>query len=399
MSRVKNDLSRYTQLSFADSTDAYIDSLDLPQPAFSRKVLNSLELQDQVQELKNPFFEPTMEGRPDTLKKRENATSGFRPMAYLPRMWDNTNGERSFNIGPRTLMFYGDVSQLDTEKDDFTYFYFEDSALFISNFGYAAQLPTLPFHPTMPPTLSGSTVYGTTDSDLYVMFYLSLLQRQKRGTYLDALVMMGANDYGAWDFRTPFHFFYNGRPLKALAESIRDFAHALEVPTPVKFLIEPADTQCCDLPCSCRFKECDYYQDFGQYITQETLDDLSVTSFKVNGIERLLAPVDFDIINIVELAGKQFVTNLVDTLNDLAIDYFTFRPSTKDYPEKLDARYFKIKWPACWNFEIIISDSGGEVYRYRDFEQHQQWFDATWTGFGYDSDITEPADCITTIEY
>lgn len=408
MSRVKNTLTRYTQLSFADSTDTYIDNLDLPQPALSRKVLNGIELPDQVQELKNPFFEPTLEGIPAALE-RAKAVFGDnknRPMAYFPRLWDNDLsetsdngiGERSFVIGPRVLMFYGNISQQDTESGDKARFFFEGGTA-LSVFGYGSQLPTRPFHADALPVLNGSVVYGTTESDLYVTFYLGLLQRQKRGVYLDALVLMSSNDYAAWNFRVPFYFNYHGRPIKALAEKISDFAHALDNSTPVRFLVEPSDTQCCDLPCSCRFKECDYYQDFGQYITQETLDDLSVTSFKVNSIERLTAPVDFGIINVVELAGKPFVTNLVDTLNDLGIDYFTFRPSTKDYPDKLDSRYFKIKWPACWSFEIIISDSGGEVYKYTDFSQAQMWFDATWTGFGYDSDIDEPQDCVMTIEY
>lgn len=407
MSRVKNTLNRYTQLSFADTTDAYIEGLGLPQPALSRKILNGIELQDQIQELKNPFFEPTLEGIPKALKRAKTVFNDKnRPMAYFPRIWDNDLGEtsdngigeRSFVIGPRVLMFYGNISQQDIESGDKARFFFEGGTA-LSVFGYGSQLPTRPFHTDALPVLNGSVVYGTTESDLYVTFYLGLLQRQKRGVYMDALVLMSSNDYAAWDFRIPFSFKYQGRPVLALGEKISDFAHALDTSTPMRFLVEPSDTKCCDLPCSCRFKECDYYQDFGQYITQETLDDLSVTSFKVNSIERLTVPVDFGIINVVELAGKPFVTNLIDTLNDLAIDYFTFRPSTKDYPDKLDARYFKIKWPACWSFEIIISDSEGEVYKYTDFSQLQQWFDATWTGFGYDSDIDEPQDCVVTIEY
>lgn len=399
MSKVKNTLTRYTQLQFADTTDAYVESLKLPQPAYSRRVLNSIELPDQVQEIKNPFFEPTLEGRPDELKRRVDSEGKIRPMAYLPRLWDNMEGERSFAIGPRTVMFFGDVGQLDETANDLTYFYFEDTVTYISHFGYGAQLPTLPHHPTFPPGLEGTTIYGTTQSDLYVMFYLGLLQRQKRGVYIDALVLMDANHYAAWDFRVPFIFVYQGRPVIALAERISDFSPALEIPTPVRLLVEPADTECCDLPCSCRFTECDYYQDFGQYITQETLDELSITSFKVNGVEKLEAPVDFGIINIVEFANKQFVMNLVTALNDLGMDYFTFRPSTRDYPDKTDARFFKIKRPACWGFEIIISDADGEVYRYRDYDQAQQWFDASWEGFGYINEFTEPLDCLTTIEY
>ena len=400
VTKIKNDLTRYTQLQFADSSDSYIDSLKLDRPAFSRRVTNSLELPDKVTELKNPFFEPTLEGRSETLQRATppliNHSKDILPMVYLPRLWDNTSGERSFNIGPRVLVFYGEVAQFDKEEGRNASFYFESTR--IEAFGYASQLPTLDF--AVEPTLNASLVYGSIERDLYVTFYLSLLQRIKRGSYLDVLVYMGSQQYSEWDFRTKFKLVYEGRPLLPLGENIRDFAHGADIPTPMRFIVEPSDTECCDLPCSCRFIECDYYQDFGQYMTQDTLDQLSVTSFKVNEVEQLTAPADFGIINVVEVNGRQFVTNLIDTLNGLAVDYFTFRASTKTYAEKTDQRFFKIKRPACWSFEIIISDGDGEVYRYRDYDMAQKWFDADWEPMGYAGNpVSEPEDCITTIEY
>ena len=400
MSRIKQDLNRYTQLSFADSTDAYIESLNLVDPAHSRTVLNSIELPDDTTELQNPFFEPTLEGQNDELKLAKNIGAvRSLPTPYLPRLYDNTNSERSFIIGPRTLFFYGDVSQYDQDKDLKTALFFE-GGIALKQFGYGSQIPTLPFHSDAEPTLDGSLVYGVNKDDMYVNFYLGSLQRLKRGTYLDVLLYMSSNDYARWDFRTPFTFKFNGRKIIALMESIRDFAHALDITTPVKFLVEPSDTSCCDGPCGCKFKECDFYQDFGQYMTQDTLDALSLTSFKVNGVEQLDGAVDFGLLNVVEFGEKQFVTNLVDTLNDLAIDYFTFRPSTTDYPLKVDARFFKIKWPSCWSFEIIIESGEGEVYRYRDYDMAQQWFDASWAAMGYGADpVSEPQNCVITAEY
>lgn len=398
MSRIKLDLTRYTRLQWADSTDAKVEKLMPPEPLFSRKITNAPELADKVTELKNPFYEPTMEWQPQILRYAKNIDQKTRPMAYLPVLWDNTDGNRSFVMGPRTLFFYGNVGQFDKTTGLSTSFFFEGSAVTV--FGYAAQVPTLEFASGSEPGVNGNLAYGTTQSDQYVLFYLGYLQRQKRGTYLDALVMMNMNDWRAWDFRTPFFFQYEGRPVLALAESISDFAPVSETPTPVKFLAEPADTGCCDLPCSCRFKACDFYQDMGQYMTQDTLDQLSITSFKVNEIEQLDAPVDLGIIKIVEVSGKQFVSNLVDTLDSLGISYFTFRASTTDYPDKEDQRFFKIKWPACWSFEIIISDGDGEVYRYRDYDMAQQWFGGTWDAMGYGSNpVSEPQNCVITIEY
>ena len=134
-------------------------------------------------------------------------------------------------------------------------------------------------------------------------------------------------------------------------------------------------------------------------MSQQTLDDLSISSFKVDGIEQLSAAVDFGIINVVSINGKAFVTNLIDALNGLEIPYFSFKPSERDYALKTDLRFFKIKRPSCQTFEIIIS-AEAEVYRYRDYDMASKWFDADWDGFGYDADeITEPLGCVETVEY
>jgi len=398
MSPIKNDLVRYTRYAFAPTTDAHIDSLQLPEPPFSRKVLNGIELKDAVQEKINPFFEPTLEGKPDVLQLGKIITRKTLPMVYMPMLYDNIEGNISFEIGPRTLFFMGNVSQVEIDNEDASALIFEN--LKVTEFGYATHLPTNNFFAGGEPILDGTLVYGKEASDIYVMFYLKTSLSQKRGMWLDALVLMDQTDFDTWNFRVPFEFSYNGDPVLAFGQNIKDFAPALEFPTPMRFLVEPSDTSCCDLPCSCRFRECDYYQDFGQFITQATLDVLSITSFKVNEIEQLDAPVDFGVINIVQIAGRQFVMNLVDALNSIQLPYFAFAPSTKDYVGKPDLRFFKIKAPACYSFEIIISDAGGEVYRYRDFDMAQKWFNAGWEAMGYAaSPVSVPQDCVYTTEY
>ena len=275
--------------------------------------------------------------------------------------------------------------------------YFEGGA--VTEFGYASQLRTLELSATSPPHLNGSVVFGTQPSDLYVMFYIGLSQINTRGRWVDLLVMMGMNEWQRWDFRKRFLFTYEGRPVVASGQNIRDFAPATDLPTPLRLLVEPNTSECCDGPCSCRYIECDYWQDFGQFMSQQTLDGLSLTSFKVDGIEQLTAPVDFGIINVVSISGKAFVTNLIDTLNELEVPYFSFRPSERDYTGKTDLRFFKIKRPACQTFEIVIS-AEAPVYRYRDYDMASKWFDGDWDGFGYDvNEVTTPLGCVETVEY
>ena len=401
LSPVKNNLTRYTRLQFAASTDAYIDSLDLPEPPFSRKVLNSLELKDQVTEIANPFFEPTVEGQSDVLRVFVTASGQVQnPTPFLPRLWDNTDGNMSFAIAPRIFFHYGDVAQVPPAPNDTLAAWIYWEGVVGGQFGYASQQRTWDIAPATPAHLDGNVVFGSLPFDLYVQYWLGYLLAQRRGVLMDLLVWMDMNDWQDWNFRQPMSFDYEGVPVKVNLQSVRDFAPATDLPTPLTLLAAPMMTDCCDLPCSCRFTECDSYQDLGQYLSQSTLDTLSITSFKVNQVEQLAAPVDFGVINIEQYNGKSFVTNLVDALNGIGVDYFFFKVSTRDYSLKDDLRFFKIKRPACWSYEIIISDAGGEVYRYTETETLQKWFDVTWEPFGYAGDqVSEPLGCVTTVEY
>lgn len=406
MTPIRNSQKRYTRLQFAESTDALIQELDELEPPHSRKILNGIDLPDGVTDVTNPFFEPTIERQNDELKIVYVDTSGplpvvyLKPSPYLPVMLDNLDSEMSYDIAPRILFAHGEVAQLNPAPtgalDAVLGFWFEGSP--VTAFGYASQLATTQIQ--TPTQINGAVVFGARAFDLFVMFWLGLAQTNKRGMIFDLLVFMGQKEYGLWDFRTPFLFIHDGRPVIGLGRSIRDFNTNEELPTPMQFIIEPADTGCCDLPCSCVFKECTYYMDIGQYIQQVTLDELQITSFKVDEQERILTPISLGLINLVQIGARPYVTNLVDRLNELGIEYFTFSYSDKVFTPKEDLRYFKIKWPACQSFEIVISDGGGAVYRYRHDSQQQQWFAGTWSPMGYGPETTDvPEDCVTTTEY
>lgn len=402
---VKNELKRYTRLQFAESTDALITDLDPLEPYHSRKILNGLDLPDQIETRENPFWEPTIERQSTVLAKVFDISDFPLPTLtvydspYLPAMVDNLDGNRSFNILPRILFAYGVVGQVGTSTSSggFTGLYFEGDTE--TEIGYASQVRTLELSASFPPHLDGSVVFGVKPSDLYVTFYIGLSQANTRGRWVDLLVLMGMNEWNAWNFRKQFLFNYEGRPVIGSGQNIRDFAPAANLPTPLRVLVDPNTSDCCDGPCSCVYRTCNMFQDFGQFMSQQTLDSLSITSFKVNDIEQLSAPVDFGIINVVSINGKAFVTNLIDALNDIAIPYFEFSPSQLDYPEKTDWRFFKMKYPACFTFEIIISTET-EVYLYTDTETLQKWFDVSWTAFGYSGNpIGTPQDCELTTEY
>ena len=403
---IQPTLKRYSQFSFADTTDAYIDDLDPTDPPFSRKILNGIDLPNEVQEYKNPFFEPTMERQSELLKAWFVSPLGeYTKPPFLPVLWDNTDANRSFNIGPRLLFFPGIIKQKVSEEigDLNTYFYFEgkDPGDQTANIAWAGHTPTFIIDPTTIPAVNANLVYGSAVTDLFVLFYLGTSVSQKRGMFLDMLMFISANDYAGYDFRTQWLLDYQGRPVRCRLDSITDFRSGQELSTPMRFFVEPMDTECCDLPCSCRFSDCRYYSDFGIYMTQETLDDLQITSFKVDNEEMIDAPVGFGLINIIQLGNGLYVTNLVDTLQSLAIPYFTFSYSPDIYTPKEQPKYFRIKKPICQTFSIIISDGEGQVYRYTEEQQQTKWFSGgSWEPFGYGGGtIEEPEDCQITTEY
>lgn len=395
---LRSSQTKYTRYSFQRSTDAYIDSLSLPEPAYSRKTFNGEELNDSTTEIQNPFFEPTLERQSIVLKRRLVLTANapyYLEVPFLPVITDNLNGERSFTGGPRSLYALGFGRQNNPTDNTAANFYFEGVAG--ANFLYLSQRNTWFFrNADATPGNPARLVYGTLEGDLFSVFYLGSSLTLRKGTQVDALVLMTDENFQDWNFREPFRFLYEGFPIECQGVKFQD--HAPPLSTPVTFYVPPSETECCDRPCSCQFSQCLYWQDFGQYIGQATLDALSITSFKVNGIQQLDAPVEFGILKIQGVYGQPYVTNLVDALNSIGAPYFTFDYSGKTSTKK-DGRFFSIKRPICFNFEIKISNAIGVVYFYSESQQWQSVFGVE-AAMGYGVDVfSAPIECVTTIEY
>lgn len=399
----KLNQKRYTRLEFADSSDGFIQSLKLPDKLYSRTILNGLDLPNETTRLTNPMFEPTAD---DQMIFTKIYARDHTPR--VPRLWDNTDNEISFNIGPRIFFAFGAIKQKYptpiTPADQYCGFYFDGlvkpgnpNPNYIQTFGFVSQFREWEVEPT--PVIDGSVVFGQRNSDLFVTFYLGMTAENRRGIILDALMTMTADDYNRINFRDIYKFNYLGREFNVPMTSIRDAAPCSNAPSPVQFFVAPVDSTCCDLPCGCQFLTCNFYQDFGPYLLQSTMNQLTITSFKVDDVEFIVDPIELGVINMVDLAGRPYITNLVDKLNSIGVPYFGFSYSTKVHPEK-GLRFFKIKRPACQSFEIIISQLASEMYKYTDTEQSTQWFGGGWQPFGYGSEFySTPVDCEPTTEY
>lgn len=400
---VRPDLKRFTRFQFKDSTDAYISTLSLSEPPHSRTILNSVDLKNEVEKIENPFIEPTIEGIPDGIA---SGSGGRQPFPRLPRFWDNTDGNRSFDIKPRILYAYGEVKQVNpepkTSTDLYSSFFFDElpnvaNSGLVQSFGYATQSPT--WNMTPVPSVIVDFVFGVKSTDLFTIFYLGYTQDARSGTIADVLIRMNMARYSDIDFRSLYRFNIKGIPIIAPMIDIRDFSSAENIPTPVKFFVEPAVLDCCDLPCGCQFIECEYYQDMSATMRQSTLDDLKLSSFVIDGIEYVSTPVAFGTIKIIDIGGKPYVTNLVDILNAIGAPYFSFNYSTRLHPEK-GLRFFKMKHLVCHDFEIMITESGVDAYRFTNTSQQQAVFQVGFDQNGYGTEFMDvPENCINTTEY
>jgi hypothetical protein len=257
---------------------------------------------------------------------------------------------------------------------------------FYGNLVFEKQVYNVPFTPN-------------SDTDMFNTFYLNISNELKGGFEIDLLMLMSMNFYNAVDFRRNYRFMFRGRPINAPMTKIRDFVGCSNIPTPATFFIPPTESECCELPCGCQFSKCEYYQDFGQFLRQTTLDTLTITKFEVDGVSAITDPVGFGVIRIINILGKPYVSNLVDTLNSIGAPYMSFEYAYRLDPVK-GARFFTIKKPVCQGFIIEISNATEVIYRYTESIQQQTWFGSGFSAFGYGGETySEPENCIITTEY
>lgn len=398
---VRRGIKRYTRVRF-QSTDAQDQTTEGLEPKYSRKVTNGLELPDGVDEFVNPFFSATPEGEPQGV---QSGSAGRQPRPRLPQMYDNTDGSRSFDIQPRILYGYGPVRHINPHPINsinlnssifFNHIPDAGSVGLVLNVPYATQRATWDFSPT--PTQRGTVVYGVEGDDLFTKFWLGISQEGKYAHFIEALVSLKMSDYTGLSFRDLYTFRFLGVPLRLELQEIRDFAACDGTPTPVRFLAPAQESECCDLPCGCRFIECEYYQDLGFSLQQETLDDMTLSSFKINGIEFAASPISFGKLKIVDVRGKQYVMNLVDALQSVGAPYFTISVSEREEGNNKGMRWFKIKRPICHTFSIQIKINADVAYEYTETAMKQYLFSGS-TGFGYTNQHNAPIGCVTTTEY
>ena len=135
-----------------------------------------------------------------------------------------------------------------------------------------------------------------------------------------------------------------------------------------------ASACCCDLPCDGDFREATFFHDFGATISAPTSANVDFTNFTVNGTDYSSFPFDaLPAPNLITIGSYTYNTAFADYINSLGIPYFTASYPTEaqlnaaisllDPADQAGgasrAAIVRIKWPLCWDWDIVASLGGG----------------------------------------
>lgn len=173
--KVPQEDKKNIYLKFKESSDTAIEKLNLDEKSdlHSKFIDKGYDFNEETEIFENPYFEPTYN---DKLNK-----GGVISLAFdVPQCLDNDQGERSYNIGPRIVIFGGMLPQYDPDgKQSPQVIYDFPTRQTVATTPYAWQLANGYTGSTFDPgnnqtTFSKPTsylVYGEGENDLYTLFY------------------------------------------------------------------------------------------------------------------------------------------------------------------------------------------------------------------------------------
>lgn len=244
------DSKRYLNVSFKNSTDPYIEKLGLKTELFSYKDdLGSEYLDTDVEEYKNPFFEPTA----DNVKPRE-AENAINRQIRIPTIGENKITDKlndlTWDIAPRILVWFGNVGQSLNSNP------YKNPQV---NYDILAQTsPLINFASQFAPieiTAHNSTDFGTVSKALYYnifglestynnnfentnflykLLYRRFIHETKYNIEVNILRFFTIDEFDAITFRKKYLIYYKGEPVLTRLNKLVDFNSCYEIPISVE---------------------------------------------------------------------------------------------------------------------------------------------------------------------
>ena len=374
-------------IGFMTTTDKYLKDLGYNKEVKPYGISvegNEFAPKLEIKTSENPYFEPT--GNKYAIGI---VADGHLP-PELPVALDNTTNKISKDIKPRIVCVQGRVRQYAFNDGDFLQYrkfrWLEGESDLIP---WVTQLSqqgigennVRPKH---------SITYGQDVFNLWEFWEQDFLDNIK-GIGITIQADISDNFFSKRNFRTLYKYFNNGRELtlKLLQVSAQT---GIEGKLATLKFISPYRSLNCNKAFSSavnQFMQCDFYMDFSEHITEQTLEGMMLVKFDVNG-QDMIGGANIQLMGPITKIGN-YVTNLPDFLNSIGVPSFTF-----SYAGQTQKK-FSIKWPVGVDFEIIIEalSNGQDMYRWTP-EAHFQgtfWGLPSWTAYAYEQS-PYPTNCI-----
>lgn len=236
----RQDVSRYQKFCWKESGDAAIDALplDRDEEYLARVIdLGSEYPGGEPDEIRNPFFEPTVNQQLDITFPNYLTDGSTDLQPYCPFMLDNQDGNFSWDIGPRLLYAEGPTSQKNADESKTSYMRFENTIV-VQAIPYAYMVPNNEVYLAGGSQPEKRIAYGTyEDLDLYDLFY--------KEAFLSSLLVL-ATSVGI-EYSLNSFYAENFRNLKRVNYGGQTFvAELLELPNrescsdaPIQALLQP----------------------------------------------------------------------------------------------------------------------------------------------------------------
>ncbi len=259
------DLGRNVYLKFKDSTDGYIQSLNLEDEPHSKKVDLGDQYKEQENKIENPFFEPTLNAF-DSRISGYVVQLGTNPVQtsgnYLPFMWESApTGDNYPDVGfdyePRIATMQANGGQIvvlepsitgyDTNSESI--YVYEDNITFF-------QLIFGQIFPDAVKRKGGSNLFPLTDTivygndfvntallDQYQLIYQRAIKQAYFGVVLEFLVDIDLLDFANLSFRRKWHIkYYSGAwgeiDFYARISRVTDYVFGANILTPVEVIAD-----------------------------------------------------------------------------------------------------------------------------------------------------------------
>lgn len=381
---LKNEKHLYR---FKKSTDGWItyNKSDGKEGLFSHMDGEDGKIKNHI----NSYFEPTEMKQlfgGSMLNKAGDEILDLK-LPYLPAMIENYDPKvestsNSFNIAPRLLKMYPSSFQGSvTDKVLVPYGWDVNDDQLLKEFALAVHAWD-GIH-NGKATRKNLAYGGDFDNTLYDLFIKHLPS-------LSQVVKYNANiNRHTFNFRDTFNIKDDLGSYMGIITSVDKSGCDGDLSSITVSKYSPDDCNC-NLPCDCIMSTCVVNMDYNT-ITDEDGDGTygHILSFKVDGVEQLPSPVGVTTpySEVTFANGLTLQTNLIDTLNSLGIEHFTFSP-VNPQTVRWQTGFMAITVPSCIDYEIIHEAAGfnwfitkigarlmwnGELYNWTYNDQAGTW--------------------------